>query len=226
MEHAATAESSASWSTPYWSISVPRPPKSRGSRPPTTAFPNRTSARTPPHQRAAVTFPAAAHAVRSTQTPPAEGPAEPRHTHRGHTRTAPAPDTASTAPTAAPGRRAEPASLARERHQRVFVPDDELFQLTGSLTLAACVEVDRYPGFASQIVFRGDERGGFDPWFSGMRLRHNSGPAPNSHSARLISPLAGSLASRRATPPGRPAPLSAQSEQRGSRCPRAVPGRN
>lgn len=49
--------------------------------------------------------------------------------------------------------------------QYLFVPDDELFQLTGSLTVEAYVEVHAYPGFASQIVFRGDDRGGFDPWF-------------------------------------------------------------
>jgi hypothetical protein len=46
-------------------------------------FPSRTSARTPPHRPAAVTFPAAAHAVRSNQIPRAAGSAAPRHTHRG-----------------------------------------------------------------------------------------------------------------------------------------------
>jgi hypothetical protein len=61
------------------------------------------------------------------------------------------------------------SSLALEfdggEHQRVFVPDDEAFELTGGLTLEAYVKVERRPGFASQIVFRGDARGGLDPWF-------------------------------------------------------------
>lgn len=49
--------------------------------------------------------------------------------------------------------------------QRIFVPDDERFALTASLTLEAYVEVHAYPGYASQILFRGDDRGGLDPWF-------------------------------------------------------------
>jgi hypothetical protein len=60
------------------------------------------------------------------------------------------------------------SNLALQFHgdgQRVVVPDDEVFQLTHSLTLEAYVEVDGYPDYASQILFRGDDRGGFDPWF-------------------------------------------------------------
>jgi beta-galactosidase len=54
---------------------------------------------------------------------------------------------------------------------RVFVPDDEAFELTGSLTLEAWARVDRYtasPGHPSYFVFRGDDRPGFDPWFLGV----------------------------------------------------------
>lgn len=51
---------------------------------------------------------------------------------------------------------------------RLFVPDDPVFQLTHSFTLEAYVQVDRYPNGPSklsQIVCRGDGRAGFDPWF-------------------------------------------------------------
>jgi len=54
---------------------------------------------------------------------------------------------------------------------RLFIPDDEVFELTGSLTLEAYVRVDRYsdsPHRLSYIVFRGDNRAGLDPWFLGM----------------------------------------------------------
>lgn len=54
---------------------------------------------------------------------------------------------------------------------RVFVPDDPLFHLTGSLTLEAYIRVEGYPGHAlnlSYIVFRGDDRPGFDPFFLGI----------------------------------------------------------
>jgi hypothetical protein len=51
---------------------------------------------------------------------------------------------------------------------RVYVPDHPLFELTGSLTLEAFIRVDSLPRGQinwAQIVFRGDERGGLDPYF-------------------------------------------------------------
>lgn len=54
---------------------------------------------------------------------------------------------------------------------RLFIPDDEAFELAGSLTLEAYVRVDRYsdsPQRLSYIVFRGDNRAGLDPWFLGI----------------------------------------------------------
>ena len=52
--------------------------------------------------------------------------------------------------------------------QRVFVPDNPLLALTHSLTLEAFIQ---YTGIvasgeiSSEIVFRGDDRGGYDPYF-------------------------------------------------------------
>jgi hypothetical protein len=54
------------------------------------------------------------------------------------------------------------------RDDRVFIPDDESFHLTKSFTLEAYIQVDLYPAnpaMLSQIVFRGDNRAGFDPWY-------------------------------------------------------------
>jgi Concanavalin A-like lectin/glucanases superfamily len=51
---------------------------------------------------------------------------------------------------------------------RVFVPDDESFHLTKSLTIEAYVQIHDYSDGPQQIVFRGDERGGYDPWFLGI----------------------------------------------------------
>lgn len=51
---------------------------------------------------------------------------------------------------------------------RIVVRDDPCFHLTRSLTLEAYIEIDFYPGSdsgAGHIVFRGDDRLGFDPWF-------------------------------------------------------------
>ncbi len=49
-------------------------------------------------------------------------------------------------------------------NQFVAVPDDQLFQLTHSLTLEAYVKPTLFNG-AEQIVFRGDDRGGLDPYY-------------------------------------------------------------
>ncbi|MEE9125905.1 MAG: LamG domain-containing protein [Planctomycetota bacterium] len=51
---------------------------------------------------------------------------------------------------------------------RVFVPDDEAFHLTKNLTLEAYVQLHDYSDGLRQILFRGDDRGGFDPWFLGI----------------------------------------------------------
>lgn len=59
----------------------------------------------------------------------------------------------------------------RNDNDRLFIPDDEAFELTDSLTLEAYVRVDRYsesPQRLSYIVFRGDNRAGLDPWFLGI----------------------------------------------------------
>ena len=57
------------------------------------------------------------------------------------------------------------------QHQRVFIPEDKAFELGESLTLEAYVRVDRVPAHThmSYIVFRGDNRPGFDPWWLGVR---------------------------------------------------------
>ena len=51
---------------------------------------------------------------------------------------------------------------------RILVADHEDFELTKSFTIEAYIEADFYPESASEechIVFRGDNRHGFDPWF-------------------------------------------------------------
>lgn len=51
---------------------------------------------------------------------------------------------------------------------RIFVADHRLFHLTKSFTIEAYIEIAFYPESAaemSHIVFRGDNRLGFDPWF-------------------------------------------------------------
>jgi hypothetical protein len=53
-------------------------------------------------------------------------------------------------------------------NDRVFVPDDPVVELTQGLTLEAYVLLDAYPQNAAglaQIVFRGDDRGGIDPYY-------------------------------------------------------------
>lgn len=51
---------------------------------------------------------------------------------------------------------------------RIQVPDDPLFHLTGSITIEAYVRVDGFGnnlGKIRHIAFRGDDRAGLDPWF-------------------------------------------------------------
>lgn len=50
---------------------------------------------------------------------------------------------------------------------RILIPDHSLFHLTKSLTLEASIKIERYPTSSAKlghIVFRGDDRAGFDPW--------------------------------------------------------------
>ncbi|MEO8495806.1 MAG: LamG domain-containing protein [Planctomycetota bacterium] len=64
-------------------------------------------------------------------------------------------------------------ALAFDGHDdRIAITDDPLFHLTKSFTIEAYIQIDVYPGSAakfSQIVFRGDNRMGFDPWFLAVR---------------------------------------------------------
>jgi hypothetical protein len=51
-------------------------------------------------------------------------------------------------------------------NQRIAIPDNSLFQLTHSLTLEAYINVHQTTaGVNEQIIFRGDDRGGLDPYF-------------------------------------------------------------
>jgi hypothetical protein len=52
-------------------------------------------------------------------------------------------------------------------NQRIFIPDDRLFRLTHSLTLEAYINLSAWPGgpvHGGQILFRGDDRPGLDPY--------------------------------------------------------------
>ena len=50
---------------------------------------------------------------------------------------------------------------------RVFIPDDPAFELTNSLTLEAFIRYEGQPSgvYWSQIIFRGDDRYGLDPYW-------------------------------------------------------------
>lgn len=49
--------------------------------------------------------------------------------------------------------------------QRVTIPDNPLFQLTHSLTLEAYIKPTADTAFKGQILFRGDDRIGLDPYY-------------------------------------------------------------
>lgn len=56
------------------------------------------------------------------------------------------------------------------RDDRILIPDHSKLHLTESLTLEAYIQIDFYPTAAlSQIVFRGDNRAGFDPWYLAIK---------------------------------------------------------
>ena len=50
-------------------------------------------------------------------------------------------------------------------NEQIFIPDDPMFQLTQSLTVEAWINVRSTPVQLAQILFRGDDRGGLDPYF-------------------------------------------------------------
>ena len=49
--------------------------------------------------------------------------------------------------------------------QRIFIPDNPAFELTQSLTIEAYVDCFSAANANSQILFRGDDRGGLDPYY-------------------------------------------------------------
>ena len=49
-------------------------------------------------------------------------------------------------------------------NQRVFIPDNPLFQLTHSLTLEASIYLRSQPVYGGPLIFRGDDRPGCDPY--------------------------------------------------------------
>lgn len=57
------------------------------------------------------------------------------------------------------------------RDDRIAIADHRVFHLTMSFTIEAWIDIEFYPGSRqnrSFIVFRGDERAGFDPWYLGL----------------------------------------------------------
>jgi hypothetical protein len=50
-------------------------------------------------------------------------------------------------------------------HDRIFIPDDRLFRLTQSLTIEAFIKPVGPQNPAGPILFRGDDRGGLDPYY-------------------------------------------------------------
>jgi len=59
---------------------------------------------------------------------------------------------------------ADDSSLSFSGSQRVFVPDNPAFAITGNLTIEAYIDVQGTPDSAGQIVFRGDDRIALDPY--------------------------------------------------------------
>jgi hypothetical protein len=50
----------------------------------------------------------------------------------------------------------------------IVLPDAPNLRLTQSLTITAWIKVTAYPATQSMVLFRGDERGGFDPYYLGI----------------------------------------------------------
>jgi hypothetical protein len=80
------------------------------------------------------------------------------------------------------------------RSQRIFIPDDQLFRLTHSLTLEAYINLSTFQSGSSQdIIFRGDDRVALDPYrldVINSQLRFQVTNA-NNQSAWVTAPLPG-----------------------------------
>lgn len=55
-------------------------------------------------------------------------------------------------------------SMSFDGNQRIFVPDYPVLALTHSLTVEALINLSSTPYGKEDVVFRGDDRGGFDPY--------------------------------------------------------------
>jgi hypothetical protein len=76
---------------------------------------------------------------------------------------------------------------------RVFIPDSSQFSITHSLTIEAYFNVAAIPNTAGSILFRGDDRSGFDPYFLNVepgQIRFGITDASNN-SALVTAPLPG-----------------------------------
>jgi hypothetical protein len=58
-------------------------------------------------------------------------------------------------------------------NQRIFIPDNPLFQLTRSLTLEAYIYQTAQASWQGQILFRGDDRSNLDPYFLAVDSGNN-----------------------------------------------------
>jgi hypothetical protein len=77
--------------------------------------------------------------------------------------------------------------------QSVFIPDSPQFDITGSLTIEAWFNVFAIPNVAGSIFFRGDDRGGLDPYFLNVEpglVRFGINDAANQE-ALVTAPLPG-----------------------------------
>lgn len=87
-------------------------------------------------------------------------------------------------------------SMEFSGNQRITVPDDTLFQLTHSLTIEAYINLFSYPTQGvyneGEIVFRGDNRPGLDPYFLEVRDQNVLFNIDSGHGAAyLAAPLPG-----------------------------------
>ncbi len=51
---------------------------------------------------------------------------------------------------------------------RIFVPDVPSLAITGSMAITAWIKLSAYPGQFTYILFRGDNRNGYDPYWLGV----------------------------------------------------------
>jgi MSHA biogenesis protein MshQ len=77
--------------------------------------------------------------------------------------------------------------------QRVYINDGPQFAITGSLTIEAYFNVAAIPNAAGSILFRGDDRTGFDPYFLNVEtglIRFGVNDASNTQTL-VTAPLPG-----------------------------------